>query len=186
MANEGEFPKSDGDVLYASEVNRFNYAPIPLGSKFALHPIYSGTNFQTIGSIVCSGTGFKSGVLRSIMEFWTDGAGYIAPKQVKLVISGTKNTEIMCGSTSGRTSKHFWNITAPIISGNATRLDYDITFSIYGSTSTNYATPYIASSKINYFNPGSNFVIYLQALNNESIYDAEITKWTTYFLPITI
>jgi len=54
MTAEGSFPKVDGDILYASEVNRFARAGglIAAGSTASAG---SSTNFQTIGSVFVSG-----------------------------------------------------------------------------------------------------------------------------------
>lgn len=50
MAGEGEFPKADGDVLHASEVNEFNNAGLyAVGSSITIN---SGTAYQPIGSVV--------------------------------------------------------------------------------------------------------------------------------------
>ncbi|MCH7534135.1 MAG: hypothetical protein IH948_00015 [Bacteroidetes bacterium] len=52
MANEGEFPKVDGDILFASEANRLGFAPryIFIGSTIT-HPS-SGTSPTDVGSVI--------------------------------------------------------------------------------------------------------------------------------------
>lgn len=45
MAAEGEFPKSDGDILFASEVNAFNTATKAIWSGGAEKGVDSATNY---------------------------------------------------------------------------------------------------------------------------------------------
>jgi hypothetical protein len=57
MANEGEYPKIDGDVLYASEINKVS----KLSSFFAAGSIIntgSSTDIREIGSVVIPGGTF--------------------------------------------------------------------------------------------------------------------------------
>lgn len=53
MATEGQFPKGDGDVLYASEANKFREKVI--GFVGVSSSINSGTAYQPLGSVLYSG-----------------------------------------------------------------------------------------------------------------------------------
>ena len=51
MTAEGEFPKTDGDVLYSSEIN----AMPPVGSVMAWHKTLTGTPALPTNWVECSG-----------------------------------------------------------------------------------------------------------------------------------
>jgi len=52
MATEGQFPKIDGDVLYASEANSFRGAGRYLAAGSTITLTVSGTDAQILGSVV--------------------------------------------------------------------------------------------------------------------------------------
>jgi hypothetical protein len=54
MANEGEFPKTDGDVLYASEANAMFYM-CPIGSVIAWLKSYTNTPSLPSTWVECNG-----------------------------------------------------------------------------------------------------------------------------------
>lgn len=54
MANEGEFPKGTGDILFASEANSFNDDPIILGTDCVA--LDHGTAATDMVINVCYGT----------------------------------------------------------------------------------------------------------------------------------
>ena len=51
MVGEGVFPKVDGDILFASEANRFNPKLIGNVTQYSLENI-SGTDFKTVGGTI--------------------------------------------------------------------------------------------------------------------------------------
>jgi len=55
MASEGEFPKIDGDILYASEVNQFQYGKCPIGFVGAWLKSYTHTPALPNGWVECNG-----------------------------------------------------------------------------------------------------------------------------------
>ena len=112
MASEGEFPKADGDVLYASEVNQFygttnkleNKTPISGNTALTLDWI-NGTfsnivdgDFSTLfgGSILLSGTGYFLDVTIPIDEGYYNALGGI----LTAATEGTPNVSFTFG-TSG-------------------------------------------------------------------------------------
>jgi len=94
MANESEFPKVDGDILYASEANRFSGAGRGLGLGSFLK-IESGTDFQVAGSVVLS-----AGSLSNPCEIQVKGRlANNKRDSLSLRISGTSaNRELVAGS----------------------------------------------------------------------------------------
>ena len=149
MANEGQFPKIDGDILYASEVNDFRRANrfFVIGSGVNVE---SGTGFQSLGSILI-GAGSVSNPCQIIATaFFIHDINQV--NQVTWRISGAQgNQSVTLGSTFlqstqtlnailGSPSQNMVSLRA--VAGNGT-----------GNTTTNYT---IGSSR---FNTGSSFVI---------------------------
>lgn len=97
MALEGEFPKRDGDVLYASEVNKFAYIDVISGattvtSEVMVRPplytiigssVFAGSylNIHSIyveGSIITSGTGGFTPTALALMPLYSHNDGGIS------------------------------------------------------------------------------------------------------------
>lgn len=111
MANEGEFPKSDGDILYASEVNNFASAGhfIEVGS-FAT--IGSATAEQDIGSIVIPANTLTNFSNIRIITTSTTGGDHGFDK---VQISGTSaNVEVQLGNDSAWAANVQYTILATI------------------------------------------------------------------------
>ena len=73
MAGEGVFPKSAGDVAYASEANRFYNSPHTffIGSTQSIN---SGTSFQVNGSVLIE-AGSMTNPMSFHIDFYHTGAG---------------------------------------------------------------------------------------------------------------
>jgi hypothetical protein len=150
MAAEGVFPKVDGDILYASEVNSFNANGRYIAAGSYL--ISSGTNYFIVGSHLISGLGNPTS-----LEYFFTGSGAIA---FSLSISGLAaeskvNVSGLNVSPVGRIQLLFGSPMVGI--GQA----------VWNSVSDNKTQPFSAATNyINNIYPGSPFVIGISGLTN--------------------
>jgi hypothetical protein len=112
MAAEGTFPKVDGDVLYASEVNKFRMNEfIAAGSTIT---VQSGAGVQELGSVVINKSGLSIPCCLNIYYKTIENAGENARTEFQIMISGANgNSTISCGSRTtspGADYDHFGTI----------------------------------------------------------------------------
>lgn len=168
MGAEGVFPKTNGDVLYASEVNRFSNCGVL--SKAELCGVYtSGTNFQNIGSVIVSGgyLPFDRGILK---VYWATNNGndlvVVSGLQLQLVISGTGNNSIVLYSGASYRLTDSGESTIPIGNNYTSPRSHTLTFAGRGEdtwiNATGSMTTTWSSTTFSNVNPGSNFVLYAQ------------------------
>ena len=95
MADEGEFPKIDGDILYASEANRFQTKLVDFIDKPGV--LGSEADYGIIGSIMYSGTypHIMSQYMTISAQVQTGNAS--ATQEMRFRISGTE-FDFACGS----------------------------------------------------------------------------------------
>lgn len=100
MANEGEFPKVDGDILYASEVNTFANSPNMYSQTF--NTVVSGTDWQTLGSLVIPAGSLTYPTVAHIQGCATAG-NTTGIRNIKVIFSGTdfENDFFVSGVANG-------------------------------------------------------------------------------------
>jgi len=162
MANEGEFPKTDGDILYASETNRFAGACRTLGIGAFAGP-GSGTATQVVGSILV-GAGSVSNPCELKVSFYGNKA---AQARWSVQLSGTgQSTSINdpgAGSkVSGVTKGDYNSIVGSPFNGHS---------SIFVTTVNNADEPILRRTgylAVNNFDVSSDFVIFFNVRNQNA------------------
>ncbi|MCH7519765.1 MAG: hypothetical protein IH964_12170 [Candidatus Dadabacteria bacterium] len=97
---EGDFPKSTGNVLFASEVNRLAGAGRAFGWTSGLDNLTSGTDFQDLGSVVISAGSLSNPALIIADLFVNTFQG--VSRKIKWIISGaSSNTSIQSTTPFG-------------------------------------------------------------------------------------
>lgn len=149
MTAEGNFPKNDGDILYASEVNRFDKA-----SNFYSHSVYtvgSATQFQTLGSLVIPPGSLTYPTMVKINASATCGTSQ-GIKNIKISFSGTDFGNDFFVSGRAVTYNKFYNITGFLGSGGVLDVFMTADDNIYGNIYPNVDAG-------NNSNPNSGLVI---------------------------
>ncbi len=162
MAAESEFPKVDGDIYFASEVNRANKNN-QIGTIVNVTNVDSGTGYSTVGSLLVEKDDFNSskGIIR--LDYKTSLAAAGRHNIPQIFISGTQNN-----FTSSLGSLD----TARSVAGRATVAIDDANngyvYGTYDPVSTS-DQPDIAGNvrsfidiSVPQLNPGSAFVVFFQ------------------------
>ena len=163
MAGSGVFPKIDGDVLYAYDVNQIAKTPQTFtGSNTPW--ITSGTALQNIGSIVFNSGTFGNPIKLNMLL----NVGNYNQNNLNITISGIGGSAtISLGSAVGGTSNNFntsYIIHSDMVLGSPlSGLMFADAYQ-FGkiNNSVDNNTKY-ASNNINNFNTGSSFIILFDA-----------------------
>jgi hypothetical protein len=166
MAIDGQFPKINGDVLYASEVNRFSTLGTILGIG-STGFVGSATAMQTVGSVVCSGISANMAFI-DVAYIAGKDAGGVQSLASQLTFSGT----VLLGSCSIYTDSGYdgaYISTSKLVlksvgSGFVTTIAYPIG-GLYSDNNSGNIGTMKSSSKMTGFgniNIGSPFAIFFQ------------------------
>ena len=178
MASEGEFPKIDGDVLFASEANRFASAGrfVGIGSFAA---IGSATAKQDIGSVVIP-AGSLSNPCSLVMDLVYLRTGGDSADQLTVQLSGlSKNSQLTIGSGNvwGGGEKNLICAYRGIIGSPFTGFHRMIMFSADESDNKVNQTTTTSAQNFNNINTGSELVINFKANSSNASNFA-----TSYFI----
>ena len=137
MTIEGTFPKSDGDILYASEINRVN--PKLIGNLSQIGAVnISGGDYKIVGgSILYPGTGsLQISDFMQIQHSIYGGGGVVndTSTNTQLRISGT-DLNIILSSKTIPISK--------VYGGTNAVYNYILTSGTITSSGGNIGTPYV-------------------------------------------
>lgn len=163
MANEGEFPKNDGDFIYASEVNRCAGAGRFLGAGSTIW-ITSGTAYQDMGSIVVgAGSVTNPGIVT--LDFRTSNVPDVFG--LHIILSGaTANGAIGIHSGAGMTNEpfhtHFKALVGSPLSGC-------IIAQSFGTALWDNTTQTSSSNDLKNFDLSQQFVILIRGVTTGSV-----------------
>ena len=167
MTVEGGFPKVNGDILYASEVNRFQNNGIV---GILARTLTSGTAIQNIGSILVPADTFIGSV--GLLEIYgnlstTTNAGF----HVEVIVSGLADNQTLgLGSDADVNSTAQWTARIPMGVTSMTSFAY----SNHGESATNEDFTAAAPTT----NPGSPFTVAFRAVTAVSQTYRSIIKIT--------
>lgn len=138
---EGTFPKVDGDILYASEVNRFSQAGVGLGVGYGAI-FSSGNTWNELGSVVINPNRLDPSGTMLCVEYETlvqHNSGDNQPLAYRLIISGaSRNTSISLGSHDATSSAAYIG-TAKILIPISGNVGYSL-LTVLGNNQTNIGT----------------------------------------------
>ena len=171
MANEGQFLKVDGDILYASEVNRFQY----YGGIFAgsTQSAGSGTGYLSLGSLFVSGNiiNANSAVLHHTFTTSLEGG---TTTYFRIFISGTTgNFAKVLGSVALAVGVGTIDIPLSTVGGSLMAIQ-QYSYVGGGGGSAAIYTDYAPTGN---FNPGSNFIVEWQV--NSADVGAHKLQWAS-------
>jgi len=155
---EGTFPKVDGDILYASEVNRF--ASAGRGFYIGSGVIGSATAYQNLGSVVIGPGSLSNPCLLVVDVMMATNAikvqisGLAANNYVE--ISGATSTSIFMSARATLGSPYPGRILG-IASPDATQINAKSNSALLGATST-----------INHLDTGSTVVVFVKAASDSA------------------
>lgn len=146
MAAENEFPKSNGDILYASEVNNFHSAGGLLqAGSFAT--IGSNASTQSIGSVVIGPGSLTNPCQLNMFLNITKNSN----STIFVEVSGTTNTSLECGSNGANVSMNVSTIIgSPMVGG---------LFGVIYGNGTNQTSVFYSKGNLSHLHPGSGVVV---------------------------